>query len=295
MKLKLDENGNVVTVEKEGVTFPVYVHDDGTEVEADVPSLFSKISELNTEAKNYRQEKSALKDKFKLFESIDDLEDWKKKADTAIETVKNYDDKQLVEAGKVDEIKSQMKEVHEEEIQNVHNSYKDKMSEYEGEKEKDQATIYKLMVSTRFAQSPFFSGKDPKSTLPPEMAEAYFGKHFKVEDDGKGELRVVGYKADGKTQILSKKNPGDIAGFEEALEKVVDEYPYKDNILRATGGGSGSGGGDGGSGLKGVDAKIAGLEEQLKEAKEAKDGTKVTTLTTKIHQLKVQKQTGQAA
>ena len=103
MKLKFDsETGAVVTVEKEGVHFPIYVDDDGKDIDVDVPNLFIKVQEVSTEAKNYRKDRSALKEKFKAFDEIEDVDEWKKGADTAIETVKNYDAKQLVDAGKVD-------------------------------------------------------------------------------------------------------------------------------------------------------------------------------------------------
>jgi len=77
MKLKFDENGAVVTVEKDGVHFPVFVADDDTEIEVDVPQLYNKITELNTEAKTHRQEKAKVKEKYKLFDGIEDLEEWK--------------------------------------------------------------------------------------------------------------------------------------------------------------------------------------------------------------------------
>ena len=111
MKLKFDDNNAVVTVEKEGVHFPVYVDDDGKDIDVDVPNLFAKLTETSTEAKNHRQEKSALKEKYKTFEDIEDLEAWKTNADAALETVKNYDDKKLVDAGKVEKIKTEFRHI----------------------------------------------------------------------------------------------------------------------------------------------------------------------------------------
>lgn len=292
MKLKFDENGAVVTIEKDGVRFPVYVAEDNTEIEVDVPQLYNKITELNTEAKNYRKEKGALKEKYKIFEGIEDLEAWKSNAEKAIETVKNFDDKQLVDAGKVDEIKQQMKSVHQEEIGQIHESYKGKMVEYEDTIKNKDGMIYNLMVSSKFAQSPWFSGTDPKSTLPPEIAEKYFGKNYKVEDDGRGGLRVTGYKGNGQP-IYSRKNPGELAEFEEALDAIIDEYPLKNRIIRATGSGSGSGGGSGGGNLTGIDARIANLEAQHKAAIEKKDGKLSVSLKNQIFNLKQKKQRGE--
>ena len=46
MKLKLDENNNVVV--KDGM--PVYVHEDGKEIPFDANKATVKIAELNSEA-----------------------------------------------------------------------------------------------------------------------------------------------------------------------------------------------------------------------------------------------------
>lgn len=291
LELKFDEEGKVVFVEKEGVKLPVYVDEDGKDIEVDVPSLFTKITEVSAEAKGHRKDKGALKEKFKLFDGIENLEEWKEEVEKAVETVNNFDDKKLVDAGKVEEIKRQIKEVHTEEIVNLHKSY-----ELSGV-EKDQVikgkdvTIYKLMVSSKFAQSPFFSGENPKSTLPPEIAETYFGKNYKVEDDGKGELRTTGYKKDG-TPIYSRENPGELAEFNEALEVIISEYPYKDRILRSSGAGSGAGGGSGAGADTGVDAQIAKLQTLWEEAMKNKDAKRALTLKNQIFDLNVKKNLG---
>lgn len=80
MKLKLDENNNVVV--KDGM--PVYVHADGKEIPFDANKATVKIAELNGEAKQYREAKEAVEAKLKAFEGIDDP----KAAIKALETVK---------------------------------------------------------------------------------------------------------------------------------------------------------------------------------------------------------------
>ena len=67
------------------------------------------------------------------------------------------------------------------------------------------------------------------------MAQDTFGKMFKVEND-----TVVGYDNQGN-KIYSNEHPGELADFDEALELLVNKYPYKDNILKSSGrSGSGS-------------------------------------------------------
>jgi len=53
---------------------------------------------------------------------------------------------------------------------------------------------------------------------------------------------VVGYL--GSEKIISKNNYGQLAGFDEALRIIVDQYPMKDAIIRAGAGGGAGGGGN---------------------------------------------------
>jgi len=73
--------------------------------------------------------------------------------------------------------------------------------------------------------------------------QARFGQAFKVEDG-----KVVAYDPAGN-KIFSRSRAGEVADFDEALEALVDQYPYKDQILRgsgASGGGASPGGGTSG-------------------------------------------------
>ena len=97
MKLKLDEQGHVVVQDGK----PVYTHDDGKDVAFDAPSAVSKITALNAEARGHREAKETAEARAKAFEGIEDPE----KARAALTTVANLDAGQLVQAGKVDEIK----------------------------------------------------------------------------------------------------------------------------------------------------------------------------------------------
>lgn len=39
----------------------------------------------------------------------------------------------------------------------------------------------------------------------------------------------------GGNPIYSRKNPGELADFDEALEIIISQYPHKDSILRGSG------------------------------------------------------------
>lgn len=289
MELKFDEEGKVVVVEKDGIKMPVYVDKDGKDIEVNAPVLFQKISDVSSEAKGYRKEKAALKEQLKIFDGIEDLAKWKEDVDKNTETIKNLTDKELVDAGKVEEIKKQMKDVHAEEVKNIHKSYETRDLDYQEKLKTKDATIYNLVVSSKFAQSPLFSGPEPKYILPPEIAETYFGKHFRVEEGNNG-LNAVGY-LDKDTPIYSRKNPGELADFHEALETIVDNYPLKDRITRATGGGSGAGGGSGETKV-GIDAEIAKYEGLYAKAVEDKDAKNSLIFKNKLFDLRQQKALG---
>ncbi len=290
MKLKLDKDGNVVVVDGK----PVYVKDDGEEIEVDVPVLFDKVAELNGESKAKRSENKELKKTLKIFSGIEDLEKFKTDADANAVTVANYSEKDLVEAGKVDEIKAQMKTAHDEEVKRVKDSAAEQLVAKDVLIAENKDTIFGLMVSSKFAHSPLFSGADAKTVLPADVGEAYFSKHFKVEEDSNGKLRVVGYAGEGlDKEIYSSKMPGELAGFDEALEKILDQHPGKAQILKATPGG-GPGGGGGGNNDQHATDDLTKLAEQHKTATASNDMTAAIAIKNRMHAIQLaaqQKQT----
>lgn len=219
MKLLIDENGNATL--KDGK--PVYIHDDGQQIAFDAPASMSKIKELNGEAAKHRNDAKSFKEKLEQFGDLDASE-----ARNALETIKNFDDKKLVDAGEVEALKKNLSE--------TFNTEKTKLTDIISAKD---SQIYNLMIGSQFAKSAFLA---EKVVLPPDMVQASFGKNFKVEDDGKGGLVVNGYINGEK--IFSRERPGETADFEESLKTIIDAYPLKDRILKSSeNSGSGSGGG----------------------------------------------------
>lgn len=289
MRLKLNDDGYAF-VSDDG--HPVYLLGEGDKPEeqaVDVPALYVKVPDLTKEATKYRKQRNEVRDSLKLFEGIDDIGDWKTKADTAIETVQNLGDKELVDAGKVEQIKSAMKDAHAQELKEVKASYETKIFELTGSLGNKDGTIYDLMVRAKFAQSPYFSGTEanpPKTILPPEIAETYFGKLFKVEPGtNDGDLVVIGYDSVGN-QLYSRKRPGELADFDEALDQIIHAYPGKDNIIRGAAAGSGAGGGSGGGLTATTD--LEKLEAQHKEALEKGDSKTAIALKNRLHAARMQ-------
>lgn len=224
MKLKLDDKGAVIVQDGK----PVYVDDAGKDIAFDAPATVATIARLNTEAKTHREAKEAAEGKLKLFEGIDDPA----KALKALETIKNFDDKKLIDAGEVEKVKKEAKEAFDEQLKAQEKKYKpivEKLGSVENE-------LYQERLGAAFNRSKYIADK---LAIPVDFAQAKFGTNFSIED---GKIRAKG--ADGNL-LYSKANPGNPAEFDEALELLVDAYPHRDSILKGTGA---SGGGAGGSG-----------------------------------------------
>ena len=86
-----------------------------------------------------------------------------------------------------------------------------------------------------FSRSKFIA---EKLAVPADIVQARFGHSFLIEEGNK----IVGLDAKGE-RIFSRGRPGEIATFDEALEALVEEYPYRDTIVKGSGAsGSGAGG-----------------------------------------------------
>ena len=218
------------TVEIEGKTYaevedgkPVYTKADGSEAAYDAESMADRIGVINRENGEHKKAIKEAETKLKAYADIEDVQ----AAKDALETVANLSDKKLVEAGQVDEIKQAA-------IQATEAKYKPAIEELQGKNTELEGQLHDEMIGSKFASSGFI--KD-KMTVPPEMVRNSFISHFTIEDG-----KVLAKDFSG-TVINSKSNPGEPAGFEEALEHIVNSAPYRDNILRGDGkSGTGAGG-----------------------------------------------------
>jgi hypothetical protein len=218
MKLKLDDQGHVVVQDGK----PVYVHDDGKDVAFDAPAAASKITALNAEAKGHREAKEIAELRAKAFEGIDDPD----KARSALATIANLDAGQLVQAGKVEEIKAAAIVATEEKFKAQVLALTDQIKTVSAERDTTTGMLYQEKIGGAFSRSKFVA---EKIAVPPDMVQNTFGKAFKVEDG-----KTVAYGDDGN-KIYSRARPGELADFDEALEALVDRYPFRDNILKGSG------------------------------------------------------------
>jgi len=227
MKLKVNEEGAVVLSE-DGL--PVWVLDDETEVAYDVPKVISDLQKANAESAGRRKKIDELEAKVKPFEGLDIDE-----ARKAIETVKSYDDKQLLDVGEVEKVKKATGEAYEVRIVELQKDLTSKIEERELRLKKKDKQINDLLIKGAFTASRFLA---EKTTMPTEIAYSHFGKFFTVEETD-GSLRTVAAYESGE-KVYSDIDPGSLAQPEEAIEKLVNKCPYKDSILKGAGG-SGTG------------------------------------------------------
>lgn len=223
MPWKLDDAGNVVT---DGGK-PVFIHPDGKEFGFDGDGTVATIGRLKDESKQHREAREALETKYKGFDGIDDPDAARK----ALDTVRNLDAKKLVDAGEVEKMKGEWAKAMEAQYK----PYVDKATNLERE-------LHSEKIGGSFNRSKYIA---EKCAIPADMIQSRFGQNFKLEDG-----KVVAYDGNGN-KLYSRARPGEVADFDEALETLIEQYPYKDHIIKgsgASGSGAPSGKGGGGSG-----------------------------------------------
>lgn len=127
-----------------------------------------------------------------------------------------------------------------------------KFADYEAKITQRDDRARQVLVENAFSNSSFVE----RLQGPVDMIKNYFSHYFKAEDG-----LLTGYINGNK--INSRKNPGNTASFEEAIEIIVNQLPEKHKLLPrddSGSGGSSAGGSSAGGGGKG---KLTG--EQIKD------------------------------
>jgi len=227
LKLKLDEEGHVVMSDNK----PVYVDQDNQEVALDAGELQMKVKSLNHESAERRVKLDELKAQFE-----EEVKKWEgfspEDAKKALETVKNLSDKEMIEAGKLDEVRQTLMDGHEKAMTQARKEFQENLTKKEALLGTKESQIRNLLVRGAFDRSDFLRNK---TVLPPDLAYSHFGNHFEVKEID-GQLRAVG-KFNGN-EILSEVN-GELASTEEAIEYLVKKYPHRDSVLKTDGAGGG--------------------------------------------------------
>lgn len=228
MELVLDDQGNAVL--QDGL--PVYQYPDGSKnpfnAKKTLENYEKRIADLTEEKTRHFTKAEKLKEDLKVFKDIDPAA-----AKEALETMANLKSKELLDANGIKVLKADMITGFENEKSEIKKGYDSKLDDL-GRKiiEKD-SVIKNLIITTKFSNSPHFSGKDKKTIYCPEDAVKIFGERFKVDEKS---LNVLGVDRNGET-MMSQKNHGEVADFEEAISRVIDEHPRKEEIISSYKGG----------------------------------------------------------
>jgi hypothetical protein len=225
MKLKLDASGNAVLLDGK----PVYVKDDGKEITFDATEAFAKIASLNADEAGFRRRLTEAEAKLLTYDGLDIVA-----AKKALEVVKTVDLNKLVDKGEVEKVRAEVSKVFETQIAGLN-----------GELKTAKDTIRSAKIGAVFSNSKFITDK---CAVPSDIIQARFGSHFSVDDAGNVIVKDI-----AGNQIFSRRpeSAGSAAAPDEALEVLIEAYPYKNHILKgsgASGGGSGDSGGGGGGG-----------------------------------------------
>jgi len=209
---------------------PIFIHPDGKEAAFDVPDMYGRLLRDGKRNADLQKQFEAAEAKLKTFDGIEDPEAARK----AIELTKNIDDGKLLSAGKVEEIKAAARKAAEDQVAAAVKAGAEALKAAESDRDKLRSELYGEKIGGSFNRSKLITDK---FAIPADMVQARFGQNFKVED---GKI-VATYDAAGNNKVFSQSKPGDLAEFDEALEILVNAYPYRDQILKgANNSGSGA-------------------------------------------------------
>ncbi|HCY86598.1 MAG TPA: hypothetical protein DHV36_15800 [Desulfobacteraceae bacterium] len=252
---------------------PVWVYDDGKESPFNAESALKKISDVTAESVGRKEKIRDYEARLEAFSGINDPASFIKKANAALETVQNLDDKKLVDAKEVETLKASVAATFNEKISGMETAFAAKEKEYQDRIGKSESTISDLLIRGQISQASFISDK---TVLTPSVAFDVFKNNFKIEEVD-GEHKAVAVRKDG-TKIMSLKDPGSFANVNEALETLVSEHPDKDRLLKGIDGGGGTPPGGGQSNFTGktITRQAFNGMDQVSRAKFVKEGGRVT-------------------
>jgi hypothetical protein len=243
MPFKFNADGTIaIDAEKK---LPIFVHPNGTEAPFDADGTLGTITRLNGEAKSHRERAETAEGKLKTFDGIEDGV----AALAALNTVKSLSSGDLKTAAQVKEIQDAAAKTAQEQVAAQAKVSATQLQDLTAQLEKRTNELNTHMIGGGFASSKLLTDdKHPaRLAIPAEMAKAYFGNNFKVEDG-----KMVPYDAAGN-KIFSPSRPGEIADFDEGLTQLVQACTFKDQILKGSGASGGGAGASKGGAVGGKD------------------------------------------
>jgi len=159
-----------------------------------------------------------------------DLEEYQqliKEREESAAAKKKAEEDAAIARGDFDKVRSQMSEQHEAAMEKMRTELTEKLEEREQALKKASSVIEELTVGSQFSASKFIADD---TIYTPTKARRLYGDHFEVEEG-----KIVAYDAprgsEGRSPLVDSK--GNNAGFEEAMRRIIESDPEKDEILVA--------------------------------------------------------------
>lgn len=218
MPFKKTEDGQGIFIDDKG--FPVYVGPDGSEKPYDVDARVKQIAELTEKASKRGQEIEELKKRLEVWKDIEDGAAFIEQAKKDAATVAAMADKDKeTEASVQKRISEAVKAAVDPAI-----AERDRLA---NELAIVSGNLDKAIIGNAFGRSRYAA----ENLVSPALAQRLFEASFYVKDG-----KPVGRDADGNDIYGSEG----VASFDEALCKLVEKSPFKENIVKAAPGGSGA-------------------------------------------------------
>lgn len=180
------------------------------------------LAKAKDQLKAEAEARAALEAKLKEFDGIDVSQVRK-----ALEDQKAAELKKLEEKGEFEKIRQQMVAEHESAVAKLRQETEANLSELQKALNSREAAIVDLTIGRSFGDSSFVRDS---LTLTPAKARVVYGSHFEIKDGA-----VVAYDkpagASDRTILVDGK--GKPLAFDEALQKIVEADPDKDQLLRS--------------------------------------------------------------
>lgn len=194
--------------------------------------LLKEVMNKKNRIKTLEDELNGMKSSLERFSGID--------PEQVAKLLKEKDDAEkarLESKGEWEKLKERMASEHTKEKQTL----ADQIEQYKAQLTNVSQTIERLTVGHNFDNSKFITGE---TILTPRKARLIYGSYFDVDANGS----VVGFDKprgeSGRAQLINGE--GNPLPFEEAVKRLVDADPDRDDILRSKrkpGAGSGTEGG----------------------------------------------------
>lgn len=216
-ELKYSANGTVEL--RDGK--PVFIDNEtNNELVLDANDFINKQHSLREESKQYRIKAEDLEKKLKGFDGIS-VEEAKKNA----ELVRNMKETEAIKNGEIEALKSSISKTAAENERKLKEAYEAQLSDLTTKLVASETKFKNSQIDNAFFGSEYIK---ENTVIPAEMLKATYGKYFQFDENGS----IYGVDLEGN-KILSSKNVTRVAGFEEAIQKIIEADPNKDRILKA--------------------------------------------------------------